>query len=96
MYPAIEITLHLDHIYAAQRWSPATLESASRDLHGGTNLLPSTQLVRISTLRGHAADLAAIRDALVRPRGGFPPGHRWWRVPGRHAAILPCLGLAER
>jgi|tagenome__1003787_1003787.scaffolds.fasta_scaffold19389363_1 hypothetical protein len=47
MYPAIEITLHLDGVCAAQRRSRTSLESASRDLHGGTNLLPPTQPFRI-------------------------------------------------
>ena len=40
MYPAVEITLRLDHVYAAERPSPTALGSAFRDLHVGTNLLP--------------------------------------------------------
>jgi|tagenome__1003787_1003787.scaffolds.fasta_scaffold20964265_1 hypothetical protein len=40
MHPAIEITLHLDEVCAAQLGSVAALESASRGLHGGTNRLP--------------------------------------------------------
>jgi hypothetical protein len=47
LYPAIEITLHLDNVCAAKWAAPTALESASRDRHRGTNLLPSTQLVRI-------------------------------------------------
>jgi hypothetical protein len=40
MYPAVEITLRLDHVHAAERPSPTALGSAFRDLHVGTNLLP--------------------------------------------------------
>jgi hypothetical protein len=49
MYPAIEITLHLDHIYPAQRRCPAASGYAFRRLGGVTNLLPfdaASQLVR--------------------------------------------------
>jgi hypothetical protein len=45
LYPAIEITLHLDHVYAAQRRSPATVKVAFRALKYGTNLLPLRRLL---------------------------------------------------
>jgi hypothetical protein len=40
MYPALEITLHLNGICAAQRRSPAAFEAAFRASTYGTNLLP--------------------------------------------------------
>ena len=40
MYPAIEIDLHLPHVCAAQRSSPAALEPAFRDLHLGHQPAP--------------------------------------------------------
>jgi hypothetical protein len=40
MYPAIEITLHLDHVYAAQPSSHAALGYAFGASIRGTNLLP--------------------------------------------------------
>jgi hypothetical protein len=43
MNPAIEITLHLDRVYAAQRRRLVALEPAFRDCTWGTNLLPMTQ-----------------------------------------------------
>jgi len=46
MHPAIEITLHLDRIRAAQRRVPAAVGAAFRALTYGTNLLPSTRLAK--------------------------------------------------
>ncbi|MFI5897555.1 hypothetical protein ACIA5D_46460 [Actinoplanes sp. NPDC051513] len=45
MYPAIEIDLHSDRIYAAQRHDPSALEAAFRGPTFGTNLLPLERIL---------------------------------------------------
>ena len=40
MYPAIEITLHLDDVCPVQPWSRIACGYAFLALDGGTNLLP--------------------------------------------------------
>ena len=95
MYPAIEITLHLDDVREAQRWSPPALEAASPDLQRGANLLPSTQIVKSSSPRaltrtaGRPGDPSAqllgdVGDLLVgnRADAGWRP-RGWWPGTGR-------------
>jgi hypothetical protein len=45
MYPALEIHLHLNGIWAAQRRSPAAFEAAFRPSTYGTNLLPFRRIL---------------------------------------------------
>jgi len=98
MYPAIEITLHLDDVREAQRWSPPALEAASPDLQRGANLLPSTQIVKSSSPRaltrtaGRPGDPSAqllgdVGDLLVgnRADAGWRP-RGWWPGPADRVA----------
>jgi phosphoglycolate phosphatase-like HAD superfamily hydrolase len=59
MYPAIEITLHLDRVCAAQRPNPVALRSAFRGLH----------------LRHQPAPLDAARKASAADRRALVAGH---------------------
>ena len=46
MYPAIEITLHLDDVFAADGGVQPPLSPRLGTCTWGTNLLPSTELIR--------------------------------------------------
>jgi hypothetical protein len=45
MYPAIEIDLHLQFVFAAQRQNPAAPEAAFRATTYATNLLPLRRIL---------------------------------------------------
>jgi hypothetical protein len=105
MYPAIEITLRLHHVCAAQPWSPTALESASRACTWGTNLLPhdaahqdhepsaDLQTVTIGAL------LILAQQPEVRPAGGKHSSGDAGRSTGRLSRLcidLPMIVLTKK